>query len=170
MRRVLVIGSPGAGKTTLAARLAARLGVPVHHLDQYHWDPGWRYRDGAQSREAVRALSETPAWVMDGNFGESFDLRMSRADTLVWLDYPRTTCLRRILTRTVKDYGQQSPDLPEGCPEGFDLGVLRFAWRFPAESRPQILTALERHGSHLNVFVLHNDREVTAFSRAHGIA
>ena len=170
MRRVLVIGSPGAGKTRLSARLAARLGVPVYHLDLHHWNAGWIYRDGAQAREAVRALSETQAWVMDGNFAESFDLRMPRADTLVWLDYPRTTCVRRILARTVKDWGTQKPDLPEGCPETFDLGVLRFAWRFPRQSRPQVFAALERHGRHLNVFRLCNDRDVTAFSRVHGVA
>jgi adenylate kinase family enzyme len=88
----------------------------------------------------------------------------------VWLDYPRRTCVRRILARTVKDYGKQKPDLPEGCPEAFDLAVLRFAWRFPAESRPQIFTALDRHGSHLNIFRLRNDREVATFSHAHGVA
>ena len=100
MRRVLVIGSPGAGKSTLATRLAAALGLPVHYLDLHHWKPGWQYRETAEARERVRAIVETPAWVMDGNFAETFDLRMPRADTLVWLDYPRGTCVRRILLRT----------------------------------------------------------------------
>ena len=80
---------------------------------------------------------------MDGNFAETFDLRMPRADTLVWLDYPRATCIRRILMRTVRDYGKRTPDLPDGCPETFDAAVLRFAWRFPAESRPQISASLD---------------------------
>jgi adenylate kinase family enzyme len=170
MRRVLVIGSPGAGKTTLATRLAAHLGLPLHYLDLHHWMPGWKYRDTAAARERVRALADTPAWVMDGNFAESFDLRMPRAETLVWLDYPRATCIRRILTRTIKDYGKRPPDLPEGCPETFDPQVLRFAWRFPAESRPQIFAAVERYGGHLNVFRLNSDRAVAEFSRAQGIA
>src|SRR5262245_50894901 len=104
MRRILVIGSPGAGKTTLSTRLAAKLDIPVHYLDRYHWDAGWKYRDSTEAREAVRALAETSEWVMDGNFAESFDLRMPRADTLVWLDYPRATCMRRILLRTISDY------------------------------------------------------------------
>ena len=166
MQRVLVIGSPGAGKSTLSARLAAGLGVPVYHLDLHHWDPGWIYRESARARENVRQLCDTPAWVMDGNFAESFDLRMPRADTLVWLDYPRATCLRRILMRTIKDYGSQKPDLPEGCPEQFDLGVLQFAWRFPQQSRPAITEAIARYGSHLDVFTLCDDRAVAAFAKA----
>jgi adenylate kinase family enzyme len=170
MRRVLVIGSPGAGKSTLATQLAATLELPVHYLDLHHWKPGWVYRDAADARERVRAIVETPAWVMDGNFAETFDLRMPRADTLVWLDYPRVTCMRRILMRTIRNYGRRMPDLPDGCPETFDPGVLRFAWRFPAESRPQILPALDRFGGHLNIFRLGNDRDVAAFSRARGIA
>ena len=170
MRRVLVIGSPGAGKSTLATQLAAALEFPVHYLDLHHWMPGWRYRDAADARERVRAIVGTPEWVMDGNFAETFDLRMPRADTLVWLDYPRVTCIRRIVTRTIRNYGRRTPDLPDGCPETFDPGVLRFAWRFPAESRPQILPALDRFGGHLNIFRLGNDRDVAAFSRARGIA
>jgi adenylate kinase family enzyme len=170
MRRVLVIGSPGAGKSRLSARLAAKLSVPVHYLDRHHWLPGWKYRDTASAREIVGALADTPEWVMDGNFAETFDLRMPRADTLVWLDYPRSACVRRILMRTIKDYGKQKPDLPEGCPETFDPGVFRFAWRFPAESRPQIVAGIERFGSHLGVFRLRSDQDVAEFSRAQGLA
>jgi adenylate kinase family enzyme len=170
MQRVLVIGPPGSGKSTFSARLAAKLGVPVHYLDRHHWLPGWKYRDTASAREIVGALADTPEWVMDGNFAETFDLRMPRADTLVWLDYPRVTCIRRILARTITDYRKAKPDLPEGCPEGFDFGVLRFAWRFPVDGRPRIFADIERFGSHLRVSRLRSDRDVAEFFRAQGLA
>lgn len=166
MRRVLVIGSPGAGKTTLSARLAAKLYVPLHYLDLHHWLPGWKYRDSQSAREIVRGLAETPAWVMDGNFAETFDLRMPRADTLIWLDYPRATCIRRIVMRTIRGYGRQPPDLPTGCPETFDFNVLRFAWRFAAVSRPQIHSAIAQFGQHLRVFRLVGDGDVSQFACA----
>jgi len=170
MCRVLVIGAPGSGKSTLSTRLAARLGIPVHYLDHHHWLPGWQYRDAADARQRMRAIAETPAWVMDGNFSGTFDLRMPRADTLVWLDYPRATCIRRVLMRAIKDYGQSKPDLPEGCPEQFDAKLLRWVWDFPAKQRPEILAGIERFGRHLSVFQLCNDRDVAEFSRARGLA
>jgi adenylate kinase family enzyme len=163
MRRVLVIGSPGAGKSTLSARLATKLGVPVHFLDRYHWLPGWKYRDTASAREIVGALADTPEWVMDGNFSDTFDLRMPRADSLVWLDYPRATCIRRILMRTIRDYGQSKPDLPDGCPEGLDVNVLHFAWNFPTQQRPQIVDGIERFGGHLRVTRIEGDRAAAEF-------
>jgi adenylate kinase family enzyme len=170
MRRVLVIGSPGAGKTRLSTQLAAKLAVPIHYLDHHHWLPGWRYRDTADAREAVRTIAETPAWVMDGNFSETFDLRLPRTDTLVWLDYPRATCIRRVLIRSIKDHGRSKPDLPEGWPEQFDVRLLRWVWDFPAKHRPEIPKALARYGGHLNVVRLTNDRGVAEFTRAQGFA
>jgi adenylate kinase family enzyme len=170
MRRVMVIGAPGSGKSTLATRLAAKLGLPVHYLDLHYWKPGWQYREAADACERVCGIAETPAWVMDGNFSDTFDLRMSRADSLIWLDYPRATCIRRIIMRSIKDYGRSKPDLPEGCPEGFDAGVLRFAWDFPARHRPEIPRAIARYGGHLNVVRLTNDRDVARFSRENGIS
>ena len=79
---------------------------------------------------------------MDGNFAETFDLRMPRADTLFGWTIRARPAVRRILMRTIKDYGKQKPDLPDGCPEQFDVKLLRWVWDFPAKERPQIVAGI----------------------------
>jgi adenylate kinase family enzyme len=157
MRRVLVVGSPGAGKTTLAKQIGQRTALPVVHLDQHFWRPGWELPDMKDWRKQVIALADAPAWVMDGNYSNTYDVRMPPADTLVWLDYPRTTCMRRVLFRTLTGYGRTRPDLPDRCPERFDLPFLRYVWDFPKKHRPRIAQAIERFGGHLRIIRLGGD-------------
>ena len=166
MRRILIIGCSGAGKSNLARKLSAALGLPLIGLDRAYWRPGWIEPSLAEWRETVSRLVAEPAWVMDGNYSGTFDLRMPQADTLVWLDYLRATCLRRVILRVLKGYGRTRPDLPEGCPEKIDLTFWRWVWDFPTRSRPGIPTAIERHGTHLRVVRLTNNRAVAAFLRA----
>ena len=105
---------------------------------------------------------------MDGNYSNSFDIRMPRADTLIWLDYPRRTYMGRVLLRIAKGYGRGRPDLPEGCGEQLDPGFIRFVWDFPAKHRPHIVEGIASYGSHLRVNRFANDRDADAFLTAHG--
>lgn len=163
LRRVLVIGISGAGKSTFSRRLAARTGLPVIHLDTEFWQPGWKITPRAQWRPKVAKLVQREAWIMDGSFGASLDLRLPRADTVVWFDYPRHVCLHRAIWRVVTSYGQVRADMAPGCPEQFDLEFLRFIWDFNAKSRPQIATMLAKHGGHLQPVVFRRDRDVAHF-------
>jgi adenylate kinase family enzyme len=165
MRRILVIGCSGAGKSTLARKLSAVLDLPLIGLDRIYWRSGWIELPYSEWRAAVEKLVAEPAWVMDGNYSGTFDLRMPRADTAIWLDYPRTVCLRRVLWRVIKGYGRTRPDLPDGCPEHFEAQFLRFIWNFPAKSRPHIVDGLQRFGGHLRVFHFTRDSEADAFLR-----
>jgi adenylate kinase family enzyme len=130
MQRVLVIGISGAGKSTFTRKLAARTGLPVIHLDTEFWQPGWKITPREQWRPKVAKLVEREAWIMDGSFGASLDLRLPRADTVVWFDYPRHVCLRRAIWRVLTSYGRVRPDLAPECPEKFDLEFLRYIWGF----------------------------------------
>ena len=165
MRRVLVIGCSGAGKSTLARKLSAVTGLPLVGLDRIYWRSGWIELPHSEWRAAVEKLVAEPAWVMDGNYSGTFDLRMPRADTVIWLDYPRTVCLRRVLWRVIKGYGRTRADLPPGCPEKFETQFLHFVWNFPANSRPRIVDGLQRFGGHLRVLHFTRDREAAAFLR-----
>jgi adenylate kinase family enzyme len=101
--RVLVIGCPGAGKTAFARKLAKSTGLPLIHLDFHHWRPGWQLPDLKVWRQQVVALAAAPAWIMDGNYSNTYDVRMPRADTVIWLDYSHRICMRRVLLRVLTD-------------------------------------------------------------------
>jgi adenylate kinase family enzyme len=105
MRRVEVVGPSCSGKTTTARRLAALLGVPYIELDALHHDAGWTEAPAEVLQERVRgALDAAPdGWVVDGTyFGKLGSLVLDRADTIVWLDIPFRTAIRRVLWRTLR--------------------------------------------------------------------
>lgn len=100
MERVIITGSSGAGKTTMAAALAARLGLPRAELDALHHGPGWVKRPEFEAD--VDRFTAGPAWVCEEQyFGSLGGLLWERADTLVWLDLPRRTVMRRVVGRSL---------------------------------------------------------------------
>lgn len=100
MRRVVVGGSTGAGKSTFARALAARLGLPVIELDALRHGPGWSETPDDEFRARVVAATAGAAWVVDGNYSVIRAVTWGRADTLVWLDYPLPTVAWRLFRRT----------------------------------------------------------------------
>ena len=126
MQRVLVIGPCGSGKSTLSGELGRRLSLPVHHIDQLRWRPGWVECGKEELRAKLQQIIATERWLIDGNYGGSLDMRLSRADTVVYLDFPIRLCLWRLMRRILTYRGLSRPDMAEGCPERFDLEFLLY--------------------------------------------
>ena len=142
MRRVLVIGSPGAGQSTLSHALARRAGLPLHHLDRMFWLPGWVERDRDEGRAELANVLAQDCWIIDGNYGSTLPLRIACADTVVWLDYPTALCLGRALRRWWMYRGHSRPDMTEGCPERLDGEFLLYILNFRCAWRDRNATAL----------------------------
>jgi adenylate kinase family enzyme len=163
MRRVLVIGSGGAGKSTFARRLGARLGLPVIHLDKVYWRPGWVEPPKDEWRRTVGELCAGGSWVMDGNYSGTLDVRLAACDTVVFLDVPRVVCLWRVVKRAYiyRDGGR--PDVAEGCRETLNGEFLLWVWNYPGRSRPKALARIEEHGRGKQVITLRSSAEVEKF-------
>ncbi len=102
MKRIVVIGTTGAGKTTLANLIAARLRYPHIELDAFFWEPNWTEAQTPVFRERVSRALDGDCWVADGNYAsKAIDLVWPRADTLVWLDYSLPVVMSRLITRTL---------------------------------------------------------------------
>ena len=149
MKKILIIGSPGSGKSTFARALRDVLGLPLCHLDLLYWNAD---RTTVTKEEFRRRLDEVlaqEAWIIDGNFSSTMALRMAACDTVVFLDYPTEVCLAGVRERR----GKPRPDLP-WIEENEDEEFMTFIRTFEKEHRPQILALLEQYA----------DRQVFRFS------
>jgi len=149
MRRIVILGCAGSGKSTLAKHLAERLGTPVIHLDALNWEPGWKTVTIETFRARLKEAISGDRWITDGNFAiASFDLRMSRADLVIWVERPFLGCLWRVFRRALKSHFSAKEDLAE-CKERFDrrfLGRLQFIANFNRVNRPRIERMRVSHG------------------------
>ena len=138
MERVLVIGSPGAGKSTLATDLAEQTGLKLVHLDQLHWKPGWVESTVYEFDERLAAVLAEPQWIIDGNYGRTLPQRLARADIVIDLDLPAWLCMARVIRRVLRSRGKVRADMAPDCPERFDLEFLAYIARFPGTGRRRI--------------------------------
>lgn len=163
----MIIGCCGAGKSTLARRLHALTNLPLVHLDQHYWQPNWVEPSKAVWTQQVKELVVDNQWIIDGNYSGTMDIRFAKADTIIFMDYPRWTCLGRVLKRIFRHHGKVRPDMPEGCRERFDLPFLQYVFGFKKHKRPAILRQLAALSADKKVIVLKNDQAVNAFLSSH---
>jgi adenylate kinase family enzyme len=163
LKRILVIGSGGSGKTTFARRLAERTNLPLIHLDALYWRPGWDPTPADEWLTKVEALVRTPAWIMDGNYGGTLNIRLAACDAVVFLDIPRLVCLWRVVRRQLQHGGQNRAELPAGCPERLTWEFLKWIWTYPTRRRGAILRRLDELEAQKRVDVLRSSDEMDSF-------
>jgi adenylate kinase family enzyme len=164
MRRVLVIGSGGAGKSTVAAQLGELLELEVNHLDKFYWRPGWVKPEPDEWTRQVTELIDRDSWIIDGNYSGTLELRLRRCDTIVFLDLPRVLCLWRIVKRFFLYRNANRPDVGEGCPEKLDFEFVSWVmWDYPRRSRPKIIKLLREHAGEKEIHWLRSRNDVTRF-------
>jgi adenylate kinase family enzyme len=100
-QRVLIYGVTGSGKTTLAARLSERTGLPFHCVDDLTWQPGWVPVPPEEQRRRLGVICAQDSWILDHGYSSWIDLVLARADLVVGLDYPRWRSLSWLIRRTL---------------------------------------------------------------------
>ncbi|MEE9414874.1 MAG: hypothetical protein V3V01_06295 [Acidimicrobiales bacterium] len=156
-RRIVVTGLAGSGKSTFSRALAARTGLPVIHLDLHFWKPGWVAPTDAEWRNKQRQVLAGDAWIADGNYHETLDLRLERADTIVVLNTPWPICVGRALLRGVRRSGSE---MPEGCDDSAwrrlrdEWGVAVRIWRKRRSEPEREHEIISRYGQHAALHVL----------------
>ena len=163
MKKVLVIGSSGAGKSTFARRLGDITGLEVIHLDRHFWNPGWVETPKLEWRERVAELLGGDSWIIDGNFGGTMEMRLAACDTVIFLDMPRLVCTWRVIKRVITYRDGTRPDITPGCAEHVDLGFWLWTFRYPTRSRPQVEQRLKNVEGSKTICRLTSGRAVERF-------
>jgi adenylate kinase family enzyme len=143
--RIAIAGTAGAGKTTLAGRLATVLGIPHVEIDALHHGPRWEPRPAFLTD--VEAFSAQPAWVTEWQYAAARDLLADRADLLVWLDLPRAVVMRRVTQRTLRRALRREPLWHGNREPGLHTilvdrdHIMRWAWRTHPQTQEQVRAA-----------------------------
>ncbi|MGH8793294.1 MAG: hypothetical protein ACRDXX_11690 [Stackebrandtia sp.] len=157
---MLVVGCCGAGKSTVARELADRLGLPLTHLDQEYWRPGWVRPEPDEWRARVAELIAEDAWIHDGNYDSTLETRLARADTVVFVDTPRRRCLWRIAKRRIL---RNRADPLDDCAERIDWEFVGYVWRFPADHRVRLLEKLNARAGRVDVVRLRTPSQIRGY-------
>lgn len=159
MKRIMIIGCPGSGKSTFARALAEKTGLPLHYLDMMYWNPDRTTKPKEEFRAALRETVALPEWIIDGNYGSTLEIRMEACDTVIFLDYPVEVCIAGVEERR----GKPRPDMPWVETEP-DLEFIEFIKKYNEESRPKVIELLEKY-KEKNIIIFKSRAEADEYLR-----
>lgn len=159
MKRVLILGCCGAGKSTFARELSRHTNLPIIHLDQHYFDPNWKEKGKDSWYQIVTNLAQQNEWIMDGNYSSSLSIRLPYADSIVYLDNGTISNLYRVVKRIIKYYGRERPDAATGCKERFDMEFLHYVLVFNKVRKPAILRMINQYQDKKEVAIIRTNDE-----------
>lgn len=159
--KIAIIGSPGSGKSTLSLKLHKIFNLPLYHIDQYFWKPGWQRPDREEFRIIHNNLCDKSEWIIEGMAVSHFGYRLARVDMIIFLDIPLYICLYRIFKRAFTNFGKVCFSSAPGCPEGFpSWEFLTYVWNFNRKQKKEVEVMMQQLQPAKEIFVIKNQREI----------
>ena len=157
MKKVIVIGCPGSGKSTVSRALHNKTGIPLYHLDMMYWNADKTTVEKSVFLERLSVVLQKNEWIIDGNYGSTMELRMAACDTVIFLDYPLEVCLDGIKERR----GKPRSDMPWIETEE-DAEFIEFIKSYNEQQKPKVLELLEKY-SDKNIVIFKSRKEADEF-------
>ncbi len=166
MKRIIIIGICGAGKSTFAKKLSEKLEIELFHLDKIYWKPNWVERKKEDFDTNLKAIIEKETWIIDGNYKRTMKLRIKRADTVIFLDYSTSTAMFRVFKRRFQFMFKQREDVAVGCKENINWEFLKYVYNFKKDQRPEIMKILDKLNEEKQLIIFKNDKQANLFFKA----
>ena len=157
MKKVIVIGCPGSGKSTVSRALHNKTGIPLYHLDMMYWNADKTTVEKIVFLERLSAVLEKDEWIIDGNYGSTMELRMAACDTVIFLDHPLDICLDGIRERR----GKPRSDMPWIETEE-DAEFIEFIKNYNEQQKPKVLELLKKYDDK-NIIIFKSREQADAF-------
>ena len=157
MQRIVVIGCPGSGKSTLSRELHSKTGIPLFHLDMMYWNADKTTVEKRIFLERLYSVLEKDEWIIDGNYTSTMELRIAACDTVLFLDYPLDICLAGIRERR----GKPRSDMPWIETEE-DAEFIEFIKSYNEKQKPKVLDLLQKYIDK-NIVILKCREQANAF-------
>ena len=158
MKKIIVIGCPGSGKSTFSRALHKITNIPLIHLDMLYWNADKTTMEKSVFLERLSDILQKESFIIDGNYASTMELRMKACDTVIFLDYSPDVCLDGIRLRK----GKPRSDMPWVEPSEDDAEFLRFVENYNTHNRPQVMRLLQTY-SHKNIIIFQNRADADAF-------
>ena len=146
MKRITILGNPGAGKTTFARALAKKTGLPVHHLDYYYHQKGTDY---SQDKEAwlalAKKLTSKDQWISEGNYSTTYPARIPESDLLIFMDVPTWLSVWSVLKRRWQYRSKTRAEMPDDWVEKIDPIFFWYVLQFRSKSRKDVVEGIQQH-------------------------
>ena len=158
MKKIIVIGCPGSGKSTFSKALHKLTKIPLYHLDMLFWNADKTTVEKSVFLDRLFKITENGEWIIDGNYGSTMELRMQKCDTVIFLDYPVDVCLDGIKERK----GKPRSDMPWIEDDEDDAEFLEFIKNYNAQSRPKVIELLKKY-SHKDIYIFSDRLQAEEF-------
>lgn len=164
--KIMIIGCSGSGKSTLARKLSQKIDVQVFHLDTLLWHDNWEMSSKDEQHHVISNVLDKDQWIIDGNYSATLDMRVAKADTIVFIDRSKVLCLYNVFKRYIHYKGQSRPDMHDNCPEKIDFEFVRWIWTFNKKRKPAIIRMLATVQNSKSVVVLKSNRQIDYFLKS----
>jgi adenylate kinase family enzyme len=157
VQRIAIVGCGGSGKSMLARQLATTLDLPLTHLDAIYYDQDWNPLPQEEFATRQEKLVVEPQWIIEGNYASTLPIRLTAADTVIFLDLPALTCLRGILQRRWRYRGGQHHAV--GVYDRLTWNFVRYIWRYRRDMAPRVRALINQHATSARVTTVTSRRQ-----------